>query len=174
MNQAEEDLLVLAAQNGNQQAFALIYQHYQKLLLRFAFKICNDKELAQDAVQEAWIKSASSLRRLDDPRVFKSWLYRMVRWKTTDLVRQKSQQQARVEEYQDERYEQQLSDVVDTSEELTAAINRLPTLEKQMIHLFYLDELKISEIAVVLDIPVGTVKSRLNRARQMLRHKFEL
>ena len=174
MNQAEEDLLVLAAQNGNQQAFTLIYQHYQKLLLRFAFKICNDKELAQDAVQEAWIKSASSLRRLDDPRVFKSWLYRMVRWKTTDLIRQKSQQQARVEEYQDERYEQQLSDAVDTSEELTAAINRLPTLEKQMIHLFYLDELKISEIAVVLDIPVGTVKSRLNRARQMLRHKFEL
>lgn len=174
MNQAEEDLLVLAAQNGNQQAFGLIYQHYQKLLLRFAFKICNDKELAKDAVQEAWIKSASSLRRLDDPRVFKSWLYRMVRWKTTDLIRQKSQQQARVEEYQDERYEQQLSDAVDTSEELTAAINRLPALEKQMIHLFYLDELKISEIAVVLDIPVGTVKSRLNRARQMLRHKFEL
>lgn len=174
MNQAEEDLLVLAAQNGNQQAFALIYQRYQKLLLRFAYKICSDQEIAQDAVQEAWIKSASSIRRLHDPRALKGWLYRMVRWKTTDLIRQASRLQERTEEYDDSRYERELTSAVDESEELTTAINRLPSLEKQMIHLFYLDELKIDEIAVVLDIPKGTVKSRLNRARKLLRQKFDL
>jgi len=61
----------------------------------------------------------------------------------------------------------------DKSIDLREAINRLPGIEKQIIRLFYADELKIREVAKVLDVPIGTVKSRLNRARNMLKSNFD-
>ncbi|MCF6193249.1 MAG: hypothetical protein L3J46_02815 [Kangiellaceae bacterium] len=80
MNQAEQDLLVLAAQNGNHQAFGLLARHFHGPLVKFAVKMSRDLELADDAVQESWIKIAKNIRKLKDPRAFKSWIYRLVRW----------------------------------------------------------------------------------------------
>ena len=174
MHQAEEDLLVLAAQSGNQKAFNLIYKNYHKALLRFAYKISGDQEIAQDAVQEAWIKTSSGIRKINDPRAFRGWLYRLVRWRTTDLLRQTSRHKNDTEVFDDDKHGESLEASVNQSDELNAAINRLPPLEKQMVHLFYLDELKVGEIAMVLDIPGGTVKSRLNRARKLLKQKFDI
>jgi len=71
--------------------------------------------------------------------------------------------------------EPELSD--DNSEQqesLNAAINRLPSLEKQMIHLFYLEEMSVRQVAQVLRISEGTVKSRLNRARRLLKERFDV
>ena len=172
MYQAEEDLLVMAAQNGNQKAFSVIYQHYQKPLLRFAFKLCGDHEIAMDAVQETWIKCSNSLYKLKDPRAFKSWLYRMLRWKMTDLLRQKIRFNENLETLTDGIADQSAQKEPDDTSEVISAINRLPLVEKQIIHLFYLDEMKLAEIAAVLEIPLGTVKSRLSRARKMLKQKF--
>ena len=181
MLQAEEDLLVLAAQDGNHKAFNFLISHYHKALLRFGYKISSDKELVNDAVQDAWIKSVKNLHKLEDPRAFKSWIYRMVRWQITDLFRQQTHRR--------ELFEVKLDDSFDEStilneqankydlgheNELTKTINRLPQIEKQIIHLFYLDEMKLTEVAMVLEIPLGTVKSRLNRARKLLKQKFEL
>ena len=174
MHQAEEDLLVLAAQSGNQKAFNLIVKRYHQPLLRFAFKISGDEQIAQDAVQEAWIKTTSGIRKLRDPRILKSWLYRLVRWRTTDLIRKTVRLNQSTEEFDESQHMDVVESTIDESEELNAAINRLPSLEKQMIHLFYLDELKVTEIASVLEIPSGTIKSRLNRARKLLKQKFEL
>lgn len=54
------------------------------------------------------------------------------------------------------------------------AIDKLPKVEKEIIHLFYLDEMKVAEVAIILGIPTGTVKSRLNRARALLKQKCNL
>ena len=174
MQQAEEDLLVIAAQGGNQKAFQLLFNRYQKALLRFAYKICGDTELANDATQDAWIKTAKEIRKIQDPRVFKSWIYRLVRWRCLDQMRQQGVRNKYFESIEDIDYVDKIENVVDQSEELSAAIERMPPMEKQMIHLFYLDELKVAEIASVLDIPTGTVKSRLNRARKLLKQKFDI
>lgn len=174
MQQAEEDLLVIAAQGGNQKAFQLLYRHYQKTLLRFAYKICGDSDIAQEATQDAWIKTAKSLRQIKDPRAFRSWVYRIVRWQCLDQIRLLGKRNNRYEVFDEAEHSISIESAVDSSEELAAAIERMPALEKQMIHLFYLDELKVVEIASVLNIPTGTVKSRLNRARKLLKQKFEI
>ncbi len=171
MHQAEEDLLVLAAQDGDQEAFTKIYQLYQQPLLRYAFKVCNNRESAQDAVQEAWIKLAKSIRKLDDPSALRSWLYRLVRFSSIDLMRKLNRHKENAVVFEEGRYSD-TNEEPSNDDELRLAINRLPTIEKQMIHLFYLDELKIREIAIVLGIPDGTVKSRLNRARRLLKQRF--
>ena len=173
MHQAEEDLLVIAAQDGNQKAFRLLYDRYHRQLLRFAYQISRDQEIAQDAVQECWIKSANTIRKLNDPRAFRSWLYQMVKWRTTDLLRAVSRQLKDGEAFDEAQHSNGDDNIDDEKEELNAAINRLPSLEKQMITLFYLDELSIAEIAQILEIPAGTVKSRLNRARDLLKQKYD-
>jgi len=174
MQQAEQDLLVIAAQSGNHKAFNLLFLTYQKPLVGFAYKICGDQEMAKDAVQDSWMKSTKTLRRLKDPRAFKSWIYRLVRWRTTDLIRQKVSRKELDETDLDAQVETITPETSsDDTTELNNAINQLPPIEKQMIHLFYLDEMKLTEISAVLEIPKGTVKSRLNRARNLLKQKFE-
>ena len=175
---AEEDLLVMAAQRGNQQAFRILFKHYQQALLRFAYKLSADQDIANEATQQCWITSAKNLHKLRDPRAFKSWLYRLTRWRTLDLLRQQQRN--------DELHQQDINDVdietltdsqsmtsdnTDTSS-LIEAIERLPAIEKQIVHLFYLDDLSLAEISIVVDIPTGTVKSRLNRARHLLKQKY--
>ena len=172
MLQAEEDLLVIAAQRGNHKAFETLVLMYQQPLFRFAFKISNDHEIACDAVQDAWIKATKNLRQLNDPRAFKSWIYRLVKWRVTDLLRVQVKHSSRFDNEASENLAVESPAAADGQSELIQAINRLPALEKQMIHLFYLDEMKITDVAIILDIPAGTVKSRLNRARKLLQQKF--
>ncbi|MBL4827395.1 MAG: sigma-70 family RNA polymerase sigma factor [Spongiibacteraceae bacterium] len=172
MHQAEEDLLLLAAQDGNQKAFHMIYQKYQKPLLRYAFKICNDRGLSQDAAQEAWLKLARNIRKIHDPRALRSWLYKLVHWSSIDLMRKANRCQENEAIFEEERYTSTNEINLSDPDKLKLAINRLPSTEKQIVHLFYLDELTINEIAIVLRIPGGTVKSRLNRARKLLKQRF--
>jgi len=172
-NQAELDLLVLTAQNGNHRAFGLLVELHHKPLVGFAYKLSNDNELANDVVQESWIKAAKNIRKLNDPRAFKSWIYRLVRWKLLDMLRRKSRESIQLEELNEDSTSSILDGDSSEDETLSIAIKRLPDLEKQIIHLFYLDEMKIAEISTILEIPAGTVKSRLNRARQMLKQKYQ-
>ncbi len=172
MQEAELDLLVLAAQDGERRAFELLFGHYQPLLLRHAFRLSADRELAQDAVQEAWIRISRNLRKLHDPRTFRSWIYRQVRWVLIDLQRASTRRRNVTLELQQTEALAQDAVTSNAGDELLAAIDHLPALERHTLHLFYLDDLKINEIAAVLDIPPGTVKSRLNRARNLLRQRF--
>jgi len=179
MIQAEIDLLVISVQQGNKQAFTLLYRFYFKPLLGFSFKLGNDKEIANDAVQESWIKVSKNIRQLEDPRTFKSWIYRLVRWKTLDLIRTRVKQSERYESFDEsaqlieQSSQNKLSSEPGLDDDLALAIKSLSKVEKEIVHLFYLDDLKISEIAVVLNIPAGTVKSRLNRARNQLKTKYQ-
>lgn len=169
MNQAEIDFLVLSAQSGNQQAFNLLFEYYLKALVVFANRISNDHELAKDAVQDAMLNVAKTIRQIRDPRYFRSWIYRKVRWSTLDLLRRKHSEISRSESFNEQLHDPEIEVHTDNHEQLHQAIRSLDEVDKQIIHLFYLDELKINEIAAILEIPGGTVKSRLNRARNTLK-----
>ncbi|GAB4113525.1 MAG: ECF family RNA polymerase sigma factor SbrI [Wenzhouxiangellaceae bacterium] len=174
---AEQDLLVLAAQSGNRRAFAALFKLHHRSLLRFATKFSRDPELARDAVQDAWLGMTRALPGLHDPRAFRSWLYRRVRWRLLDAMRasQREPLQAAAddsagnatdaEDNTQRRQQQQTED----HNQLQYALAQLPLIDRQAIELFYLQQLQINEIAIVLEIPTGTVKSRLNRARKQLR-----
>ncbi|MDN4501702.1 sigma-70 family RNA polymerase sigma factor [Alteromonadaceae bacterium BrNp21-10] len=173
MLQAEEELLVLAAQRGNHKAFSVLFKHHQQALVRFAYKLSHNQDIAQEATQDTWIQSAKNLHKLTDPRAFKSWLYRLARWRTLDMLKRQSRQQAYIDDDADEQALAEQCDAKSTDPQpIRDAIERLPAIEKQMIHLFYLDELSVAEIGIVLEIPTGTVKSRLNRARSLLKEKY--
>lgn len=174
MQRAKEDLLVLEAQAGNRTAFENLYRHYNKSLLRFAYRFCADEQLALDAVQEAWITLSKTLKSLKDPRGFRVWAYKTVRWRVVDQLRRSGTGDDQPEALNEDTAASEVggSAHLATSGQLRAHLATLPTDERHALALFYFEEMKLSEIAVILEVPVGTVKSRLNRARSRLREQM--
>ena len=171
MEQSVSDYLVIEAQGGNVRAFELLYKHYNRLLQRFAFRLSGDEQLAHDAVQEAWLTIAKSLGKLKDPRGFRVWVYKTVRWRVTDQFRRKGDfAEALEDSHMSIDYD--ADKITVTPDQLENHINRLSPDDHHTFTLFYLNELSLLEIAEVLDIPAGTVKSRLNRARKTLRKQI--
>lgn len=168
MTKAQLDLLVLAFQAGDQQALTLLYQFYQRKLRLFAASLSGDPVVADDLVQNVWLKLSRRISRLDDPRVFVSWLYKAVRWEVLDW--QKSAGQRLVKPLSDAEAAGWL--VPEPGAQYTAlhhAIRELDAASQQLLQLHYFHQLELTEIALVLDVPLGTVKSRLHRARQQLK-----
>jgi RNA polymerase sigma-70 factor (ECF subfamily) len=170
MQQAQLDLLVLAMQAGDKRAFSLLYRHYHRDLRRFAAYLLHNPAAAEDLVHNVWLKVSKRIGRLQDPQLFTSWLYRAVRWEVLDYHKQAVQ-----------RKQQSLGDndgcnsavTDDNSCDLTKAMALLADNERLVLQLHYLHELELTQIALVLDIPVGTVKSRLHRARKQLQQQLQ-
>lgn len=175
MHQAQLDLLVLEAQNGNEKAFECLIRFFHPQLVKFANQLCTNPAMANDATQDVWLSISNSLRRLSDTRAFKSWLFRAVRWRVLDLVKANAREQESIEnhEYLDNHH---LTIEFDDSDielrPLRLAIEQLPQQERATLYLFYLAEFSIKQVALVLEIPTGTVKSRLSRARKLLAEKL--
>lgn len=172
MNQAEHDMLVIDAQDGSRRALDALVRLHQRDLLRFAYSLCRDTSLAQDAVQDAWMQIAGRLRRLDDPRAFRGWVYHAVRWRVLDRVRAPHGRAAGLDAVAEPADPCVDADRRDRRLDLGVAIAGLPVIERSVLQLFYVAGLTIPEIAAVLEIPPGTVKSRLHRARNQLKQQF--
>ena len=170
MLQAEQDALVLLAQQGDREAFTLLYRALTPELLRFSYRLCDDRQLAADLVQDIWVGTFKSIHRLDDPRVLRSWLYRATRWRTLDAMRNSDRLRPlkQVDEWATDS-----NDEIEAPESVLNLIKALHQDEQHTVYLFYASELKLDEIALVLEVPVGTVKSRLNRARKKLKELWE-
>ncbi|WP_262690249.1 RNA polymerase sigma factor [Kordiimonas aestuarii] len=167
---AEEDLLVLEAKGGCRQAFAGLFKRYNLPLTRFAYRLSGDSGLAHDAVQEAWVSLARNLRTMEDPRAFRVWIYRAVRWRLVDLVRRRGDIPASLDDANLETGsgEPELA----TNDQLNYHMALLGAGDRVVLTLFYLEDMKLSEMAAVLEVPIGTVKSRLHRARAQLRQQM--
>lgn len=165
MQQAQLDLLVLAMQQGDRRAFALLYRHFHPDLRRFAAYLLTQPVAAEDLVQNVWLKVSQRIGRLQDPAVFTSWLYRAVRWEVLDYQKQAvNRLQAPLPPDAEPYHCGSFTD----DNPLAQAITALPDAERLVVQLFYLHELAQQQIALILDIPEGTVKSRLHRARALL------
>lgn len=140
---------------------------YRYQLYVIAFAILRNEEDAQDAVCNAIVKAYEHLKQLKNPHKFKSWMITITKNEALHMKRK------RMELPGDERIEELLEPVCDHYNELWDAIQNLPEEYRLVIVLFYYNELSIKEISNVLDIPVGTVKSRLSRGRDLLKVSLE-
>lgn len=168
MTKAQLDLLVLAFQAGDERALTLLYQCYQRKLRLFAASLSGDPFIADDLVQNVWLKLSKRITRLDDPRVFVSWLYKAVRWEVLDWQKSAAQRRVRPCDEADEETWLAPAPVAQYSS-LHLAISTLEAASQELLQLHYFHQLELTEIALVLGIPLGTVKSRLHRARQQLK-----
>ncbi|MBN9466298.1 RNA polymerase sigma factor [Brevundimonas sp.] len=167
--------LVVSAQGGDRSALDLLARRWDRRLRAHAWRVIGDVDLAGEATQAAWLDIAHGLSGLRDESAFAAWAFRIVTRRCAGLIRQRRRQRGLVEavgaEMALDPLEVSISDPV--APRLQAAIRGLPHAQRAAVALFYFEDLSIAEIAVALDVPAGTVKTRLMHARRVLRAVLE-
>ncbi len=173
--QIYDELLVLRCQDGESAAFEELVRRWQERLWRYSRRLVDDSEAAWDVVQEAWMAIVRGIGRLDDPARFQPWAYRVVTHKCADWTRRTARRRRLTEEVSHQPLEPAAPAEAEEDEiaRLRRAIAGLPAERRALLTLHYLEGIGIAEIAVVLGIPQGTVKSRLFHARNALKTSLE-
>ena len=172
----KEQILLNRIRNGDKSAYVELIKPYQERLLRKAKSMTKNDDDAQDVVQDALISGFKSITNFRADSGVYTWLYRIVINKSKDLLaknKNRGEKPISDNEYQilDERvgYEKKL-ELNDESNYLIKKINQLDEVFRQVVELRYFEEMSYSEIATVLNCNIGTVKSRLFKAKELLKH----
>lgn len=180
----EEKRLVARAAKGDTAAFEQLVLRYQKQIYNLALRMVKNREDAQDLAQEAFLKAWNGLETFHFDAAFSTWLYRLASNTCLDFLRSEKHRGSISMTVEDEGIEEQLAvpDPGPTPEEqvltretfaqLDAAMAALRTEHRQILTLRITNDLSYIEIADVLGVREGTVKSRLARAREALRKKL--
>lgn len=153
---------VILARKGDQAAFVRIIEVNKASMYRVAKSILNADEDIGDAIQETILKAYKGIDKLNNPQYFKTWLIRILINECNSLLKKRGKlvffNELRDEGYMD-RYE---------NSEVISAINSLEEEFRVVTMLFYYEDMSIGQISAIVNIPEGTVKSRLSRARVKL------
>jgi RNA polymerase sigma-70 factor (ECF subfamily) len=171
----EDEWMAVRCQLGERAAFDELIQRWHGPVWRYVRHLSEDDEAAHDIAQDIWLRVLRGIGGLRDPARLRAWLFGIAHRTWVDTLRKKYA--ARTADL-DEVGQYELPDPggpEELEQELAAMeeeLMRLPAIEREALTLFYLRELSLQEIAQALDIPIGTVKSRLHRARRMLRREL--
>ena len=188
MNRKAEDvlteLLVLRSQDGDEASWRRLVSLWQPRLYVHARRLTGAPEAARDVTQEAWLAMVSTLRRLEDPARFRAWAYRIVSNKAADWLRRQVRQRRALDAARDDVARRTADDLLEGTsasqqaadevrESLRQSLRNLSPDQRGLVSMFYNDGMSLKEIADVLNIPEGTVKSRLHTIRQTLRESID-
>ncbi|MDI4635489.1 sigma-70 family RNA polymerase sigma factor [Pelomonas sp. V22] len=173
-----DEWLVVRCQLGERPAFDELIARWQLPLWRYARQLAGSDVAADDVSQEVWLRALRGIARLRDGAKLRPWLFGIAHRVLMDRLREQFRLPLVSEGDIDlEAMPAVDDDTPDVESELAAlrdGLARLPTLECEVLTLFYLRELSLDEVAQVLAVPLGTVKSRLYRARRLLRRQLGL
>jgi len=170
-----EEALVHQAAAGDEQAYGVLVKRYYNRLFNFVRSMVRNEELAEDITQESLVKAYFSLKKLQNPGSFKSWLFRIANNNTLDWLRRKRLPQIDVDEQLRESYVDKRSSPEDSvmddarNAHIHAALDQLKPDQKAILVMCDLQGLSYQEIAEALKIPFGTVQSRIFYARRKLK-----
>ena len=175
--------LVQKALKGDQRAYADLMQRYKDAIYFMALKMVNNKEDAMDLTIETFGKAFEKLEKYQPSHAFSTWLFRVATNNCIDFIRKKKLNtlslNGMLDDDGEERSLQIKADVLNPEEtwiknqqtqELKTLIESLPPRYYKLITLRYFDELAYDEIAEQLDLPIGTVKGQLFKARNLLQN----
>lgn len=168
--------LVLKAQQGDERAFSDLFDLWSGDLRRLAAVQVEKVEYAEEVAQDAWVTIAKGLRRLNDPACFPRWAFRILDRRCADWIRRRQVDRKRAEVLAaDEIHEPTVRHSSDADDviALRESIARLEPESRKLLHLFYEVGFSTAEIAEVLGVPPGTVKSRLFKVRETLKNQIE-
>ena len=171
-----ESWWVLKAQSGDREALNELFRSVQDPLFRYVMSLVRDQHLAEDILQEVFIRIYRKLRWLREPEAFRAWTYQIA---SREAFRHLSRERRWSEQVRDEatlmavpvdeRGSEFSRELIET---LLRLVGDLSPASRAVVVLFYLHEMSLAETAAVLEIPIGTVKSRLAYGLESLRRSF--
>ena len=169
------ELLVLRCQRGDKQALDELIRQWQERLLYFVRRLVATEEDAWDVLQQTWLILVRRIRSLDDPHRLPAWLYQIARRTAMSHWRGYYRGQARMEDNVDlaKLAGDDEDNPCDDVEEVHQALSRISLAHREVLTLYFLKDLSLQQMAEVLDIPLGTAKSRLCYAKRALRAVLE-
>ncbi len=178
--------MVRQALAGNQAAYQELLQRHQKAIFTVVSKLVRNREEARDLVQETFMKAFGSLATYREEYQFSTWLHRIASNSAIDYIRKKKIEALSLDQPIQTKDSQVTLEVPDWSANpetewvekqrnltIQEAIDSLPQGYKEVILYRHKEEKSYQEIAVILGIPVGTVKARIFRGRELLKKKLK-
>ena len=172
---AFDQWLVLRAQGGDQDALRRLVDRWKDRLHRHALRLTGRADVAGDVSQEAWLAIVRNLGGLHDPAAFRGWAYQIVGRRCADWIRRQQRQRATSRPLASDPAADAATDPEPGDEigALRKALRELDAADRSILAMHHLDGLPLREIATALDLPIGTVKSRLFHARQRLKRLLD-
>lgn len=185
MSAIDDIILIERAQKGDMQAFDALVSRYETKAYQYAFRMTRNQDVAADIVSDAFVRVFNALKNFRGQSAFGTWLYRIL---TNCYLDRKKRDRDKSTVSLDQptapggEMERQIEDDAPGPDDLAeqdarettvqAALQKLPEYQQAMLVMFHVEMLSYDEIAAALDLPIGTVKSRLNRARVALREQL--
>jgi RNA polymerase sigma-70 factor (ECF subfamily) len=175
--------LVTRAVAGREDGFEELVRRYQRPIAAYVYRMVGDYEAALDVTQEVFIKVYNSLHRYRSEFKFSTWIYRIAHNAAVDHLRRHSTRGLSLtNEFEGEQYDlplesrrlspEQESERAERRAEIEQVVRQLPTAYRELVLLRHSHDLSYDEIAEVTGLPLGTVKNRLFRAREVMRQQF--
>ncbi|MEO0900363.1 MAG: sigma-70 family RNA polymerase sigma factor [Bacteroidota bacterium] len=186
-NTLEDRKLVASAKRGEPRAFEVLLKKYRKSVYYMLLKMVKNADDAEDLTQEAFAKAFNSIEKFDSKYAFSTWLFRIATNNTIDFIRKRRVQTVSIDApIEGDDGSNMTIDVKDEelnpneellkkqrSHYLHMAIDKLPEKYRVLVELRYFKEFSYEEIAQELQIPLGTVKAQLFRARELLNQELK-
>ncbi len=186
-NTQEDRELVASAKKGDNKAFEALLKKYRKSVYYMLLKMIKNPDDAEDLTQEAFAKAFNSIDKFDATYAFSTWLFRIATNNCIDFIRKKRVQTVSIDQpmegddgsnirfdVKDENLDPNQSMLKQQRKKyLNMAIERLPEKYRTLVELRYFRELSYEEVAQELQIPLGTVKAQLFRARELLSQELK-
>jgi RNA polymerase sigma-70 factor (ECF subfamily) len=175
--------LVTSAASGHEEGFEELVRRYQRPISAYVYRMVGDYDAALDLTQEVFIKVYGSLSRYKPEFKFSTWIYKIAHNAAVDHLRRHStRERSLVHEFEGEQLEVPIesrrpspeleSEREERRAEIESVVRQLPTAYKELIILRHSHDLSYDEIAEITGLPLGTVKNRLFRARDVMRQEF--
>lgn len=171
---------ILRLKYGDLDALGVLYDRYNLMVFRTALAITGDPDAANDLLQDVFLRLYRFADRIDEQRPLEPWLYRMTANLSYTWVKQSKRWFHPLEDLADwiassaKNSPHEIVEQRDDWNRVEKAVACLPVSQRVVVVLYYLNDLSLQEISEILEIPIGTVKSRLHYGRHALKKKLKL
>jgi RNA polymerase sigma-70 factor (ECF subfamily) len=167
-----DEELVEQIRKSDRELYAIIIKRYQEKLLRYANNLVKDKSKASDTVQESFIKAFINLNSFNVKKKFSSWIYRIVHNEALNIIKKYKLETPLLEDWDflDKENIEENFDRNESKEKVERCLKQLPLIYTEPLSLYYIEEKSYEEISDILKIPMGTVATRINRAKKIMKN----
>ena len=178
IDKESDEYMMLAFQRGDERAFELLVKRYKNKILNYIYRYTGDYSSSEEITQEVFIRVYRSKERYEIKAKFNTFIYRIAMNLAYNEVRNRNRRKTEATDnfffLQDKSTPESLFIREEISENINKEISKLPAKLKDVVILCNIQEMSYKEASDVLDISVGTVQSRLSRARKILRKNLSM